>query len=164
MPRSVTARRPTRRELRRLHDLLEREPGVRQRRRAQAIVVHAAGLEVSAIAEALGAHRNTIAADLHAFDARGLACLTTLRSGGAPSRLSAEARATMLDLADRSPAEVGLPYGRWSLAKLRAYLLAHRVVRAISREHLRRVLQRGGSASDTSSASCAARTHSAARS
>jgi hypothetical protein len=38
-----------------------------------------------------------------------------------------------------------LPFARWSLAKLRAYLIRHRVVQAISREHLRRVLKKGGS-------------------
>jgi transposase len=164
MPRSLTVRRPTHRELRRLHELLEGELRARQRRRAEAIVLHAAGLEARDIAEALGAHRNTIATDLHAFDAHGLACLDGLRSGGAPCRLTTTARAAIRALAERAPTEVGLPYGRWSLAKLRSYLLAHRVVRAISREHLRRVLEKGGSASGASSASSAATTRSGGRS
>lgn len=164
MPRSVTARRPTRREIRRLHELLAHDLGSRPRRRAEAILLHGAGLEVGTIAEALGAHRNTITTDLHSFDAYGLACLEAFRSGGTPSHLSAQQRATILDLAARAPADVGLPYGRWSLAKLRSYLIAHRVVRAISREHLRRVLQKGGSASGASNASSAVRTHSVARS
>ena len=42
-------------------------------------------------------------------------------------------------LAERSPLALGLPFARWSLAKLRAYLIRKRLVKAISREHLRRV-------------------------
>ena len=48
-------------------------------------------------------------------------------------------------LAERSPLALGLPFARWSLTKLRAYLIRKRLVRAISREHLRRVLKKGGS-------------------
>jgi hypothetical protein len=39
---------------------------------------------------------------------------------------------------------LGLPYGRWSLAKLRAYLIQPRLLKTISREHLRRVRKKGG--------------------
>ena len=164
MPRALLVRRPTRREVRRLHDLLADELPPRQRRRAEAVLLYAAGLEAAAIAAALGAHANTIYADIHAFGSTGLACLTARRPRGAPGRLSAEQCAAIVALAEREPAEVGLPYGRWSLAKLRAYLLARRVVRAISREHLRRVLQRGGSASAASSAGSRVSTRSGRRS
>jgi hypothetical protein len=51
---------------------------------------------------------------------------------------------------------VGLPYGRWTLAKLRAYLIRERLIKAISREHLRRVLKKGDTASATSGASSSA--------
>lgn len=102
-------------------------------------------------------------ADLHAFASTGLACLTGRPPRGRPGRLSAEQRAAIIALADREPTELGLPYGRWSLAKLRVYLLAHRVVRAISREHLRRVLEKGGSASAASSAGSGVSTRSGRR-
>src|SRR5207248_6260364 len=69
-------------------------------------------------------------------------------------------RAALCQLADQAPAVVGLPYGRWSLAQLRAYALKRRLVKAISREHLRRVLARGGSASGGPGVSCAAPTRS----
>jgi hypothetical protein len=48
-------------------------------------------------------------------------------------------------LAEQSPLAKGLPFARWSLAKSRAYLIRERLVKAISREHLRRVLKKGGS-------------------
>jgi hypothetical protein len=112
MPRSLAVRPPTRRELRRLHAHLEGELPRPQRRRAEAIVLHAAGLAVPDIAEALGAHPHTIYADLHAFAAHGGGCLAALRRGGAPARLTAAQRAAILALADRPPTEVGLPDAR----------------------------------------------------
>jgi transposase len=164
MPRALLVRRPTRREVRRLHDLLAGDLAPGPRRRAEAVLLHAAGLDARMIASALGVHPNTVYADLHAFGAAGLACLTAGRRRGAPARLTAAQRAAILAVADRPPTEFGLPYGRWSLATLRAHLLARRVVRAISREHLRRVLQRGGSASAASSAGSRALTRSGRRS
>ena len=106
MPRSLTARRPHPVEVRQLHSAMEKELTPRQRRRAEALVLHAAGL-----------------------------------------------RSEMVRLAETLPAEMGLPYGRWSLSKLREYLLKRRVVKAISREHLRRELRKGGCAFGVSNAS-----------
>jgi hypothetical protein len=51
---------------------------------------------------------------------------------------------------------LGLPYRRWSLAKLQADLVRQRVVTAISREHLRRVLKKGDTVSATSGANSSA--------
>src|SRR5688572_32033333 len=146
MPRPSRVRPPTRREIRHLHQHLGDDLAPRQRRRAEAVLLHAAGLAATEIAAALGAHPNTIYGDLHAFAAHGAACLTRFRPGGAPARLTAAQRAAVLRLAELPPGALGLPEGRWSLATLRAYLLARRAVRAISREHLRRVLKKGASA------------------
>jgi hypothetical protein len=84
---------------------------------------------------------------LHAFDRRGLASVCQPRRAGAPARLSTAKVAAIWRLAETPPYELGLPYGRWSLAKLRAHLIRQRVVKAISREHLRRLLQKGASPS-----------------
>lgn len=43
------------------------------------------------------------------------------------------------------PYEVGLPQGRWSLSKLCTYLTKQRVLKTISREHVRQVLKKGAS-------------------
>jgi hypothetical protein len=59
-------------------------------------------------------------------------------------------------LANLPPHELGLPYGQWSLAKLRPYLIQHRVVPTISREHLGRVLKKGGFDYVALSANCSA--------
>ena len=163
MPRALTVRQPTRPEIR---SLARRRDDLtpRAQRRADAVLLYASGWTAADIAEALHAHPNTIYADLHAFAQHGVDCLTRFRPGGAPARLTPAQRAEIRRLAERPPSELGLPEGRWSLTTLRAYLLGRRVVRAISREHLRRVLQKGASASAGSAASWRAPTRSAARS
>jgi len=135
-----------------LYAALEEDCNARQRRRIEAILLHGAGVEASTIADGLGSHVNMIYADLKAFEQGGVHCVRQRLMGGAPARLSPAQQAEILRLADSSSADVGLPYGRWSLSKLRQYLLDEGVVGAISREHLRRVLKKGGYASVASNA------------
>ena len=147
MPRSLKTRKLRTVEVRQLHSMLEDELTARQRRRAEAIVLHAAGLEAAEIARALEVHVNTVYSDLRAFERFGVASVRQRLRGGAPVHILPQQIAAIMHLAETPPGDVGLPFGRWSLAKLRAYLLKRRVVRAISREHLRRVLRKGGAPS-----------------
>lgn len=158
MSRSLTGRKPSAAEIPQLFAALEQDHTARQRRRAEVLVLYAAGMEAAAIAQAIGCHVNTVYADVQAFDRCGLACLQHPLQGGAPARISATQQAEIGRLADHAPGDVGLPYGRWSLAKLRQYVLQHRIVKAISREHLRRLLKKRGSSSGALSGSCAAMT------
>ncbi|MCA1850326.1 MAG: helix-turn-helix domain-containing protein [Acidobacteria bacterium] len=146
MPRSLKVRQPKAAELRQLQALLDHEPDRRQARRAEAILLYAAEMEAVEIAQVLAAHANTIYADLHAFERDGLDCVQDAQRlahwcGLTPARVRA-----ICQLAEQPPYELGLPYGRWSLAKLRAYLLEERFCRHLSREHLRRLLKKGASA------------------
>jgi transposase len=152
MPRPLTVRKPSRAEIDHLNTVLEQEITAGQRRRAEVRVLYAAGLEGTDIARALDIHVNTVYSDLRAFERDGLDCVHYRLRGGAPIRIAEAQRAEILRLAEVPPGEVGLPYGRWSLAKLRHYLLQHRIVRAISREYLRQVLKKGGFAFVTSNA------------
>jgi transposase len=152
MPRSLNARRLHPVEVRQLHSAMEKELTPRQRRRAEALVLHAAGLEAAEIARALDVHVNTTYSDLRAFEQHGVASVEHRLRGGPPAR-HRDTEVEIVRLAETSPAEMGLPYGRWSLSKLREYLFKRRVVKAISREHLRRVLRKGGCAFEVSNAS-----------
>jgi transposase len=147
MPRSSTVRTLRSPELRKLHRLLEGALAAWQRRRAETLLLHTAGVTAADIARLLGVHAHTTYVDLQAFGQHGLASVCRPRPVGAPARLSAATVATIWRLAETPPYELGLPYGRWSLAKLRAYLIRQRVLQAISREHLRRLLQKGASSS-----------------
>lgn len=153
MPRSLNVRQLRASEIRQLHEILESELSARQRRRAEVLLLSAAGLEAGTIARTLDRHVNTIYADLRAFERAGVACVYQPLQGGAPVRITPTQREAIVRLAETPPGEVGLPYGRWSLAKLREYLLSQRVIKAISREHLRRVLKKGGCSFAMSNAS-----------
>jgi transposase len=160
MSRSLKVRKPRRTELRKLDRLLCEDLHPRQLRRAQTVLLYGEGLNGVDIAAALGAHPLTIYADLRSFAASGLRCLQPPPHGGQPKQLSAAQEAHICRLADCSPVDLGRPFSRWTLAKLRAYLLKERVVAHISREHLRRVLRKGGCTSPASGARSQAPTRS----
>jgi transposase len=153
MSRPLNTRKPSTTELRRVHRWLEKPLQAWQRRRAEVLLLHAAGHPATAMAQLLQVHVNTVYADLRDFAAQGLDFLNRRRPPGAPPRLSQRQIAAIWRLAGQPPASLGLPFGRWSLAKLRAYLIRQRIVKAISREHLRRVLKKGGTRSGASNAS-----------
>ncbi len=153
MSRPLSVRRPRVVQIRRLHHLLEGELRGWQRRRAETILLSAAGLHATEIAAFLEVHVHTVYSDLHAFEREGLRAVHPRRRQGAPPQLTTEQRAEICRLAEVPPYELGQPYGRWSLAKLRDYLIKQRLDKRISREHLRRVLEKRGFASAASSPS-----------
>lgn len=143
MGRCLTVRRPTTAEFRRLNEWVEESERPLQRRRAAILVYYAAELNAQDIAAAVGVHPNTVYAVLHAFDRQGMVAVQALPLRGARSRISTDQVNEICRLADGDPSDVGLPHGRWSLARLRDYLIKKRIVKAISREHLRRLLKKG---------------------
>lgn len=163
MSRSLKVRQPRPTEIRRLLQWVEEPLETPQQRRAQAILLYHDGMSGAEIAVILQAHVNTILADLHAFDQQGLASVTQICPRGVSPQLTPAQKVEICRLADQAPIELGLPYGRWSLSKLRRYLLRQRLVKALSREHLRRILQKGGFAADGFSASSSAAIPSARR-
>lgn len=141
MTRSLKIRKPSAAERRRLQAVLEETWDKQVRRRAEGILLYADGLNAVEIAGVLKVHTNTIRADLQAFEQHGLACLQPLARGGASPRLTQAQREEIWRLAEQDPIEFGLPYGRWSLAKFQDFLICkRRLLKYISREHLRRVL------------------------
>jgi len=77
MPRSLTIRKPTAVQVRQLERWLEEDLSFWQRRRAEAVLLYAAGaagLSAVEIAQSLAVHRNTI------YALRGFARLRPARS------------------------------------------------------------------------------------
>lgn len=152
MARSLKIRQPTPAEIQQIQRFIDVSPDWRQRRRAEILQLYGAGLTVATIAEWLGLHVNTVYSVLHLFRHRGLRASLRVRHGGAPAHLTARQIARIQHLAEQSPAQQGLPYGRWSLAKLRDHVIHQHLIKHISREHLRRLLKKGASGSSAFSA------------
>jgi len=151
MSRSLNVRKPHPGEMRQLLELVEEPLESVTQRRAQAILLHNDGMSATEIAATLKVHVNTIYADLHAFDAEGVAAVHQTRLPGAPCQLTSFQTAEICRIAEQSPQEFGLCYGRWSLSKLRTYLIRQGIVHHISRKHLWLVLKKGGCISVESS-------------
>lgn len=143
MSRHLKVRAPHGAEMRRLCQILEESTNPRLCRWAEALLFYGAGLEAQSIAEALAVHINTIYACLHRFARMGMSRFECVPPQGAPVRITAVQINEMARIAEQSPTELGLAYGRWSLAKLQEYLIYQRhLVKSISREHLRRLLKK----------------------
>lgn len=160
MARSLNIRKPRGSQIRKIEQMLTEALHPQQRRRAQAILLHGEGLSGVDIAAALRVHPLTIYKALRAFESRGLAALKPPPSGGAGKQVDMAQEAEILRIAQLSPIDLGLPFARWSLAKLRAFLRQRRVLKNISREHLRRLLKKGAFACLESSAKSSAATRS----
>ena len=164
MSRSLQVRKPTALERRQLRQMLEQESNARRRRWVETLLFYTAGLNGQQIAEALAVHVNTIYTYLHGFAGAGLGFVQHIHSPGAPRRISEAQVNEIARLAEQSPTEVGLPYGRWSLAKLQDYLIhQRRLLKAISREHLRRLLKKNMFTYARSNANLSVTTHSDVR-
>jgi transposase len=148
MARHSRIRKPTAAEVDQLQQVIDTSPDKRQRRRAEILLLYVARLTATAIAQLLGLHLNTVSRVLQLFGRRGLASVKRISHGGARRQIGASQAARICRLADQPPAKRGLPYGRWSLAKLRDYVIQQRIVTQISREHLRRLLKKGAFASN----------------
>jgi len=164
MTRTLSIRKPTLAEQHQLQSLNELTDEPQALRRTEALLLYADGLNAVEIAQALKVHVNTIYLDLHAFAQHGLRCLQRFARGGAPARITEPQQQAIWRLAEREPLEFGLPYGRWSLANFREFLLnQQRVLKRISRERLRQILKKSEFVFSGSSANCSVMTRSAER-
>jgi transposase len=128
-------------EGRRLQRIVRSDPNRIKMRRAQVVLVSAQGSKVPDIAKRLyfsEAHVRTI---LKAFNDDGFAGLAPKYGGGRPPKFSEEQRSLIIETALCPPGLLGQPFTRWSLAKLRDFLVQERIVGSISIETLRQMLR-----------------------
>ncbi len=82
----------------------------------------ASGTPVPAIARLVAADEDTVRDVIHAFNARGLHALDPQRAGGRPRLISDDDITVIVATATTRPKTFGLPFTRWSVRKLAAYL------------------------------------------
>ncbi|MEV6995843.1 IS630 family transposase [Streptomyces sp. NPDC093228] len=110
-------------------------------RRPQMVLLSAQGMAVAKIAEVTFTSADRVRDVIHNFNADGFDSLYPKYKGGQPKTLTLRAPGDQEDH-QVQPAEHGLPFSTWSLAKLADFLVAEGVVDDISHEGLRSLLLR----------------------
>ena len=113
-------------------------------RRAQMVLLSAQGMHVAKIAEVTFTSADRVRDVIHNFNADGFEALYPKYKGGRPRTFTLPERREIKKIAKSKPAEHGLPFSTWSLAKLADFLVAEGVVDDISHEGLRILLREEG--------------------
>ncbi|MGX1365484.1 transposase [Streptomyces canus] len=113
-------------------------------RRAQMVLLSAQGMPVAKIAEVTFSSADRVRDVIHNFNADGFDSLYPKYRGGRPRTFSLPERREIKKITKSRPAEHGLPFSTWSLAKLADFLVAEGVVDDISHEGLRLLLREEG--------------------
>ncbi|GHG62430.1 helix-turn-helix domain-containing protein [Streptomyces griseocarneus] len=125
-------------EGRRLLRIIRKDTGsVVTWRRAQMVLLSAQGMPVAKIAEVTFTSPDRVRDVIHDFNADGFEALYPKYKGGGPRTFTLPERREIKTIAKSKPAEHGLPFSTWSLAKLADSLVAEGVVDDISHEGLR---------------------------
>jgi len=97
------------------------------------------------VADRVGVHFTTVYDWTHRFNRQGFAGFEDPPNPeGRPSSLSGRQIRTLISVALARPADLGLPFTQWSVAKLKAYCLQRRLLPPFSDEWVRRLLRREG--------------------
>ncbi|WP_433414009.1 IS630 family transposase [Microtetraspora malaysiensis] len=110
-------------------------------RRAQMVLLSAQGMPVAKIAQVAFTSEDRVRDVIHNFNADGFDSLYPKYKGGRAPTFTLPQRREIKKIAKSKPAEHGLPFSRWSLAKLADFLVAEGVVEDISHEGLRELLR-----------------------
>jgi transposase len=113
-------------------------------RRAQVIIHSAHGYSVQEIANVTCLHQEYIRELIRRFNREGVALFKERARSGRPVEFVPEIRADIVKIALSPPKLLGCPFTRWSVEKLQEHLLKVGVVRRISDETVRTILNEEG--------------------
>lgn len=129
-------------EGRKLQNIVRRGRDRIQMRRAQIILMSNQGSKVPDIARRLYFSEQHIRQIIKAFNLDGFDALSTHYGGGCPPKFTEEQRSLIIETALCPPDLLGRPFRRWSLAKLREFLMDESIVSSIGIETLRQMLKK----------------------
>ncbi|MBM3325041.1 MAG: helix-turn-helix domain-containing protein [Calditrichaeota bacterium] len=124
--------------------VVRRSPDPIARRRAAVILGAATKMTVPDIARTQHIHPTHVRKILHAFNAEGLASLGARYGKGRPRIFDDAIRRRIADVVLTPPHQLGLPFGVWSLPKLRDYVIAQQIVPTVAIATLRTILIEAG--------------------
>jgi len=111
-------------------------------RRAQMVLLSVQGMDVAGIAKVTFTSPDRVREVINNFNRDGFDSLYPRYAGGRPPTFTLPQRQQIKKIALSRPADHGLPFSTWSLAKLADFLVAEGVVDDISHEGLRELLRR----------------------
>lgn len=114
------------------------------RKRAAVLLASAAGMRPAQIQGIGLAHGSYVRKLIHAFNAQGLSSVANRYGRGHPNKFPAAVQERLKEVVVSPPDQLGLPFGQWSLSKLRQYLISQGVITTISLQHLSWLLRRNG--------------------
>lgn len=126
-------------------NLLENTENDLPRNRLEIVQLSARGKRVPEISELVNLHPINVRKWIHRFNKSGLDGLRSGKSPGRPPLFSEEQRKQISSIATSDPRSLGLHFSRWSLQRLRRYLIEKKVVERISVETVRQIVQSNGS-------------------
>ena len=109
--------------------------------RLQIILMSAEGKSVPEISKAVKLHPINVRKWIHRFNVFGMDGLRSGKSPGRPVVFTAKQRQQIAEVAATNPRTLGLRFSRWSLQNLRRYLIEKKIVKHISVETVRQILQ-----------------------
>ena len=111
-------------------------------RRAQMVLLSVQGMDVTGIAKVTFTSADRVREVINNFNEDGFDSLYPKYAGGRPPTFTLPQRQAIKKIALSRPADHGLPFSTWSLAKLAEFLVAEGVVDDISHEGLRVLLRK----------------------
>jgi len=109
-------------------------------RRAQVVLASNQGYKVPAIAQLVHYSEHHVRAIIKEFNERSLKALEPKPQPGRPIEFSEDDKALIAETAKCPPDLLDCPFKRWSLEKLKEYLLKEKIISSISLETLRGIL------------------------
>jgi transposase len=115
-----------------------------RRQRAQILLASASGMSAPQIAQVIRTDQNQVRRVIHEFNTLGMDSLRPFVGGGRPQAIDQPTRDRVVAIALACPRFYGEPLNRWSLWRLRRYLIRRKIIHQISVEGLRQVLRHAG--------------------
>lgn len=129
-------------EGKRVQSILRRSKDRVAMRRAQVIALSGQGMRVQEIAQAVCLSEEYVRELVRRFNQEGVALFSPTEWKGRPVEFTEELQAEIVECALCPPRVLRQPFNRWSLEKLKTYLIQARIVKSISIETLRTILYR----------------------
>lgn len=137
----IYVQKVTKKEGNKIKSILQRSKDRVAIKRAQVILLSAQGQRVQEIAPSVYLSEEYVRKLINRFNKERTEIFNIQRSPGQPVQFTEEIKSEIIEIALSPPNLLGQPFSRWSLEKIKEYLLSKKIVKTISIETIRTVLK-----------------------